>query len=478
MLQMLVAALVRGAPICAARAPREKPAPRRFPSALARARSRWVALIFAVGLLLGGGPWRWGSLAAAHARALGADADQGSSLVTSRQTTPESSSPIGQAPEACGPAPGACALEPADAGAAAAAPLAERSRVTLHFFWAVGCPHCEQAKPFLERLRRQRPGLVVEAIEVRQDPAGRARFFEVVRRLGIATFGVPLFVVGERYVTGFVPGETEPQVEALVDAARGRPQPEHGAVAPGAVETRWFGRLSVEELGLPVFTIALGLIDGFNPCAMWVLVFLLATLAGQRDRVRMALTAATFVVVSGVVYFAFMAAWLSVFLVVGMTRTLQVVLGSVALVIGAVNVKDFVALGRGPSLSIPAAAKPGIYARVRAALREHSLTSTLLGIATLALLVNFVELLCTAGLPAIYTSVLSQHALSTGERLGYLALYNLAYVADDALMVTVAVVTLSRRRLAERAGRWLKLLSGSVMVVLGLLLLFRPEALP
>src|SRR5690606_37920423 len=212
MRQMLVAALVRGAPICAARAPREKPAPRRFPSALSRARSRWVALIFAVGLLLGGGPWRWGSLAAAHARALGADADQGSSLVTSRQTTPESSSPIGQAPEARGPAPGASALAPADSGAAAAAPLAERSRVTLHFFWAVGCPHCEQAKPFLERLRRQRPGLVVEAIEVRQDPAGRARFFEVVRRLGIATFGVPLFVVGERYVTGFVPGETEPQV--------------------------------------------------------------------------------------------------------------------------------------------------------------------------------------------------------------------------------------------------------------------------
>lgn len=97
--------------------------------------------------------------------------------------------------------------------------------------------------------------------------------------------------------------------------------------------------------------------------------------------------------------------------------------------------------------------------------------------ATIALLVNLVELLCTAGLPALDTQILSYYPLSDAGYYRYLARYNLAYVFDDALMVTLTVVTLGQRRLQEREGRWLKLLSGAVIVALGLLLLFAPEAL-
>jgi hypothetical protein len=244
---------------------------------------------------------------------------------------------------------------------------------------------------------------------------------------------------------------------------------------PAEVESKLFGRLSVSRLGLPLFTIALGLLDGFNPCAMWVLLFLLAMLAGQRDRKRMAVTAGTFVVASGVVYYGFMAAWLNVFLLVGVSRGVQALLGVIALAIGAFNVKDFVAFRRGPSLSIPESAKPGIYARVRQVLRADTLAASVAGVALLAVLVNFVELLCTAGFPAVYTSVLARLELSAWSRAAYLGLYNVAYVADDALVVTLAVVTLSRRRLTEAAGRWLKLVSGLVMLGLGGVLLAAPE---
>ena len=378
-------------------------------------------------------------------------------------------------PAACDPK-GICPVDPLEPTAAPAPGRAEPQRhVTVLFFWGVGCPHCEEAKPFIERLQRERPELDVEPIEIRKDPVGRRRFVDTMQRLRVEAPGIPAFVIADSHVMGFTKGVTEAEVESLVDDAVGRRE----AVARGdGVQTKLFGWLSARDLGLPLFTVALGLLDGFNPCAMWVLLFLLATLAGQRDRTRMAVTAATFVVVSGVVYFAFMAAWLSVFLVVGMTRSVQLVLGIVALGMGAVNLKDFFAFGRGPSLSIPASAKPGIYARVRSVLREHSLAGSLLGIAMLAVLVNLVELLCTAGLPAIYTSILARQQLSTWGRMAYLGLYNLAYVADDALMVTLAVVTLSRRRLAETAGRWLKLLSAAVMLALGVLLILRPEWLP
>ncbi len=208
---------------------------------------------------------------------------------------------------------------------------------------------------------------------------------------------------------------------------------------------------------------------------MWVLLFLLSLLVRLRDRRRMALIAGTFVLVSGAVYFAFMAAWLNLFLAVGLTPLVRGALALLALVIGAINVKDFFAFGRGLSLSIPASAKPGLYARMRRVVQAPSLTLSLLSVTALALLVNLVELLCTAGLPALYTSVLAQHALDATAHYGYLALYIAGYIADDALMVGTAVLALGSGKLTERGGRVLKLVSGVVMLALGLVMLFRPD---
>jgi hypothetical protein len=218
-------------------------------------------------------------------------------------------------------------------------------------------------------------------------------------------------------------------------------------------------------------------VDGFNPCAIWVLLFLLSVLVNVRDRTRVVVVAGTFVAVSGLAYFAFMAAWLNVFLWVGFARWTQVVLGALAVAMGAVHVKDFVAFGRGPSLSIPDAAKPGIYARVRRVVNAENLPAALAGAIVLAVLVNVVELLCTAGIPAVYTRVLTLQELSTAQYYGYLALYNLAYVLDDSLLVAVVVITMRRRKLQEGQGRWLKLVSGVVILALGLALLVAPGLL-
>ena len=243
------------------------------------------------------------------------------------------------------------------------------------------------------------------------------------------------------------------------------------------IETPLFGTLDVDHLGLPLFTLAIGLLDGFNPCATWVLLFLLSLLVRLRDRRRMALIAGTFVLVSGAVYYAFMAAWLNLFLAVGLSAPLRVALALLAIAIGAINAKDFFAWGRGVSLSIPESAKPTLFARMRSVMNAESLPAAMTAVAVLALAVNFVELLCTAGLPAIYTAILTQQNLSGLAYHAYLGLYIAGYIADDALMVVLAVAALSSAKLTERSGRWLKLLSGLVMLGLGIVMLTRPEIL-
>jgi hypothetical protein len=210
---------------------------------------------------------------------------------------------------------------------------------------------------------------------------------------------------------------------------------------------------------------------------MWVLVFLLSVLVNINDRKKMIAIAGTFVVISGVAYFAFMAAWLNVFQLIGIARPVQIVLGCMAAFIGLVNVKDFFAFKQGVSFSIPESQKPGIYARVRNIVNAKYLSAAISAAVALAIVVNIVELLCTAGLPALYTQILMMQELPTWANYCYLGLYNVAYMLDDTILLGIVVVTLSRRRLQEREGRWLKLISGIVILALGLTMIFRPSLL-
>ena len=360
----------------------------------------------------------------------------------------------------------------------------------IEFFTRDGCPRCAAAHRLLERLQREQPALRVVIAPVDRDPSARLRLQALSERAGIGVPGVPSFAVGGSLLVGYRDERTTERALRALLAGHGM---DAGAAATCAadearpcepltdsaegIDTRLLGPVSVDRMGLPLFSIALGLLDGFNPCAMWVLVFLLSLLVNLHDRRTMALIAGTFVLASGAVYFAFLAAWLNVFLLIGVSRAAQVVIGVVAAAVGAINVKDFFAFKRGISLTIPEAAKPGIYERMRRVVRAERLMASLIGAAVLAVLVNTIELLCTAGLPAIYTSILAAQGLPSWQYYSHLLLYTLAYVADDALMVGVAVSTLAHRRLSEHQGRWLKLISGAVMLGLAALLLLWPDAL-
>ncbi len=358
-----------------------------------------------------------------------------------------------------------------------------------------GCPHCRAAHAYLDELHDRRPDLVIVEHDVSDDELALGELRALSKEAGLDMVGLPSFRVRGQLLVGFDDaGTTGRELENLLDSSTGgspRHGPAHppgleetrvpgatrGPTAPGEIEVPWVGRLNARQLGLPLLTVIVGLIDGFNPCAMWVLMFLLALLVNVKSRARMLAIAGTFVVVSGVAYYGFMAAWLNVFLLVGISRPVQLALGTLALIVGIVHVKDFFALHKGISLSIPDSAKPGIYARVRSIVRAESLPAAIVGAAVLAVLVNTIELACTAGLPALYTQVLVQQGVSSAARYAYLLLYNLAYMLDDSIMVGIAVATLGRKRLQERTGRWLKLVSGVTILVLGILLLFAPSAL-
>ena len=363
----------------------------------------------------------------------------------------------------------------------------------IEVFVRKGCPYCEKAEAFVRDVARARRDVRVVRHDVVSDAAALQRLYELAERAGVEPVSTPaVYVAGHLEIGWRKDGSTAGRILAALD--RRAPDPGGAEDAEGceadldavtaeedceeeddSVEVPFWGRVPARDVGLPVFTIVLGLIDGCNPCARWVLLFLLSLLANLRSRAKMLAIAGTFVLASGIVYFAFMVAWLQFWQVVGMQRIVTILLGSLALFVGIVHVKDFFAFHKGITLSIPEAAKPGLYDRVRRVLRAEKLGAAMLGVVALAFMVNVVEILCTAGLPAVYTGVLTRQDVAGLERYGYLVLYNVCYMLDDALMLFIAVWTLSRNRLQERAGRWLKLISGVVIAALGLVLILEPE---
>lgn len=341
------------------------------------------------------------------------------------------------------------------------------SKILLEVFVRQGCPHCAAAKAYLPEFSEMHPEVQIQFRSIDKEDNARDALQRYCREAGIWPPGVPAFYSQGQLLVGFAsPQTTGPKLHALVGDS---------TVQTAAVDGGVLGTLSVERLGLPLFTLALGLLDGFNPCAMWVLLFLLSLLVHIKSRTRMALIAGTFVLVSGFVYYLFMAAWLNIFLAIGLSSTVIVSVALLALIVACINLKDFFWPHQGISLSIPDAAKPGLYARMRQVIRAESLLLALLAAALLAIVVNFIELLCTAGLPAMYTAILTQQSLSPLGHYAYLGLYILGYMADDTLIVATSVIALSSRKLTEKTGQWLKLLSGVVMLFLGGAMLLKPE---
>lgn len=399
---------------------------------------------------------------------------------------------------------------------------------SIQVYWKEGCPRCANGKRFLAELLKKYPFYEVAYREIVKDAKARRDFEVLCRDYNIKAPVVPTFHLAGQVITGFASeATTGKQLEALMVGGLGACEPAqaptkrqgmmHGvsgallglldlsqpdappdSAIPGTtdlpslppkpdelspeaqttaegIDVPWLGRLRVREMGLPAFTFVLGLIDGFNPCAMWVLLFLLSILVNMRDRWKILAIAGTFVIVSGAVYLAFMAAWLNVFLLIGYMRPAQVVLGGLAIVVGLINVKDFFAFKWGVSLSIPEAAKPGIYARVRNIVAAKYLWPAVAGAIILAVLVNAVELLCSAGFPAVYTQILAMHELPTWLNYLYLLLYIVAYMFDDSIMLGIVVITLTKTKLQESGGRWLKLLSGIVILLLGIVMILKPD---
>ncbi|MFY9314435.1 MAG: hypothetical protein WAO95_02610 [Burkholderiales bacterium] len=352
-----------------------------------------------------------------------------------------------------------------------------QQRVELTLFWAEGCPHCEREIEFLKRLEASEPRLRVHYLEVSRDAANQSAFAAAVRKLALEEPAVPLTLVGEAALVGYATDETSgAELRRLIGLClAGRCPDASRTAAPQAVSVPLLGTIRTADVSLPVLTVILAALDGFNPCAMWVLVFLIGLLVGMQDRFRMWTLGTAFIAGSALVYFLFMAAWLNFLLFMGAVVWVRAGVALVALGGGYYYLREYV---RNPDAACPVTAPQArrrVFENLRKLANESRFWLALIGIMALAFAVNLVELLCSAGIPAAYTQVLALSKLPAWQYYGYLALYILVFMLDDLFVFVVAMKTLQVTGVTARYSRFSHLAGGIVLLAIGALLLLRPE---
>ncbi len=368
-----------------------------------------------------------------------------------------------------------------------------QEKVTLHLFWSYGCPHCQKEKIFLAKLVEKYPQLEIKDYEVSSSRTNAALLKKAGDSLGANVSGVPFTVIGQEYFIGYLNDETTgKKIEAGVNCALendcqdvvgslfSKSEEDDQDKIKGAadiIEVPIFGKLDTKKLSLPVLTFVIALLDGFNPCAMWVLLFLISLLLGMKDKKRMWILGSVFIAASGFVYFLFLSAWLNLFLFLGWVTWIRILVGLVALGAGGYYLWDYITNKSGACKVMGSKKKQKVFDKLKKVTQKKQLGLAVLGMIILAFAVNLVELVCSAGLPAVYTQVLSLANLPTWQYYLYLIFYILIFMLDDLVVFFVAMTTLKMTGLNNKYSRFSHLFGGILILIIGLLLIFKPEIL-
>ena len=359
--------------------------------------------------------------------------------------------------------------------------------IHLYFFWSKKCPHCLKARPDIMEMDKEYPWLKLHSLELVDRPENIRTYVSMAAMFGNDARSVPAFMFCGNLFSGY---ENKASTGRLLTsylmacyqfAKENNPDNTMAFIfdqnESPSVDIPFLGSITADDYSLSMLTVFIAGMDAFNPCAFFVLLFLLSMMVHGRSRARMALIGGIFVFFSGLIYFLFMAAWLNLFLYLGELRFITLAAGALAILIALINIKDYFWFKKGFSLTIPDHEKPGLIDRIRKLLRLESISTVIVATVVLAIVANSYELLCTAGFPMIYTRILTLKALSVESYYFYLLMYNLIYILPLLLIVIVFTIKLGSRKLSEREGMVLKLLSGVMMLMLGLLLVVSPQLL-
>ena len=377
--------------------------------------------------------------------------------------------------------------------------LVSAKEVNLYLFHGDGCPHCAKEREYLKEIEKEYDDVNIHLYEVWYDTDNQELMAKVKKELNSSTNYVPLTIIGDKYTVGFndntklmiknnIEKCLKEDCEDVVGNVLAGKTANETTIKKEVKEPKKdkddsikdlpiLGKVDVKKVSLPIIAAVIGLVDGFNPCAMWVLVFLISMLLGTKDRKKMWILGLTFLFTSAFIYLLFMVAWLNVAIKMNTVIWVRITIAIIAIIAAFINLKSFYkSLKKDTGCEVVDSKKrKNIIEKIKKFTLEKSLILGLLGVMTLAVSVNFIELACSAGLPLLFTQILALNNLSKLSYMIYILIYIFFFLIDDIIVFVIAMFTLKITGISNKYSKYSHLIGGIIMLLIGLLMIIKPE---
>ena len=407
---------------------------------------------------------------------------------------------------------------------------ADEKVINIHLFYGNGCPHCAAEEEFLSDYLKDRTDVKLYKYEIWYDSHNQELLSKVQKEMGTTNKnGVPFTVIGKKTIVGYADGVTDEQIKDAINYYLNNDYRDYAGEITGKVKKAEvkeditkdesktedkkenkiekaddttsiqkekdkaldevnktlkthpiLKKINVKNISLPIIAILLGLVDGFNPCAMWILIFLITMLFNMKDRKKMWILGLTFILTSGIVYLMFMLAWLNLATFISKIAFIRLLIAVIALVVGLINIYKYIDSLKKKDEGCDVVDKKDrkkIMEKIISITHEKKFIIALLGIMVLAASVNIIELMCSIGIPLLFTQILAMNNLSTFSYMIYMFIYIFFFLIDDIVIFVISMVTLKVTGLSTKYTKYSHLVGGIIMLIIGLLLIIKPELL-
>ena len=365
-------------------------------------------------------------------------------------------------------------------------------KVNIYIFHNYNCPHCEEALDYFNNDFHDDKVMIYEYELLKDEHAyNRNLYLKVCELLDIKRNSVPLIIIGNDYIIGFSDSKKD-VINKTVNFYKQKDYRDIVGEELGIVDVSdkeiihyeekdyvidsIFGKINLKNLSLPLITIIMGLTDGFNPCAMWILLFLISMLFNMKDKKKMWILGLTFIATSAFVYFLFMMAWLNINNFLNSISYFRMIIAFFSLIFSGINLYSYFKEKKEDGcVVIKKEKRKFVFSNIKKIVSSKSFILSIIGIIFLAIIVNLIELLCSIGLPMMYTEILSVNNVSGNSFYRYIFLYIFFFIIDDLMVFVISMITLKSTAISSKYNKYSHLIGGIIMLIIGLLLIFKPE---
>ncbi len=364
--------------------------------------------------------------------------------------------------------------------------------LNIYLFYGDGCPHCAEEEEWFKTYLEKNKNIKIHRYEVWYDTDNQEKYSKVHEILNDKSNGIPYLIIGESVISGFDKDLTPERIKNAVEYYSNINYKDKVGIYLGVVsesesgkdESKYedtkvkiplLGTKEAKDVSIGLSAILIGVVDGFNPCAMWILLFLISMLLGMKNKKRMWILGITFLASSALVYFLFLLSWLNLVVFLNKILYIRVAISFFAVLFGVLQLVNFFFKKDDGCEVVDSKNRKRIIKSIQKIIKEKSFILAVLGIILLAASVNIIELLCSLGLPVMFTQILAINEVSKVGQILYSLLYVLFFMIDDIIIFVIAMKTLEIKAISNKYGKYSHLIGGLIMIIIGVLMVYKPE---